>query len=181
LAASPPVWRTTGPPIDHPDDRPGPAPGPDFFFVAGYYTPIGDRLAWSPGFWARLQPGWDWVPARWVRRPDGWEFRAGYWARDSATVTPPEPANPGLTTDRLPPPPGAETTRDPIAEAEKTNRALNPAIIVPAVPPAAVVVPRGMTYYVIRPPGTYPYGPGGVVVPGTVPPFVRRLLDQVLP
>jgi hypothetical protein len=34
---------------------------------------------------------------------------------------------------------------------------------------------------VIRPPGAFPYGPGGVVVPGAVPPFVRRILDRVLP
>jgi hypothetical protein len=41
-------------------------------------------------------------------------------------------------------------------------------------------VVTGVPYYVIRPPG-YPYGPNGVVVPGAVPPFVRRLLDNVLP
>ncbi|MGP0066565.1 MAG: hypothetical protein ACLQGP_23620, partial [Isosphaeraceae bacterium] len=69
VAANAPRWRTTGPPADQPDDEPIPAPGPDFFFVPGHYAPDGDRVAWAPGFWARLQPGWDWVPARWVRRP----------------------------------------------------------------------------------------------------------------
>ena len=65
-------------------------------------------------------------------------------------------------------------TRDPITGAEVDVQA-NGA----PVPVGAVV--GGMPYYVIRPPGEYPYGPDGVVVPGTVPPFVRRILDQVLP
>ena len=58
-----PRWRTTGPPADHPDDTPTSAPGPDSFYVPGHYTPEGDRLNWRPGFWARVQPGWDWIPA----------------------------------------------------------------------------------------------------------------------
>jgi hypothetical protein len=181
LATSLPVWRRTGPPVGHPDDRPGPAPGPDFFYIAGHYAPIGDRLVWNPGFWAQVQPGWDWVPARWVRRPDGWEFRAGNWVRDLATATPPESGNSGFGTDRRAPPPGGGTPRDPIAGAEEAEPPLDPAIVAPVGPPLVVVRPRGMRYYVIRPPGAYPYGPGGVVVPGAVPPFVRRILDQVLP
>ena len=68
-----------------------------------------------------------------------------------------------------PPPPGTENERDPIAEAEAAGRVR---VVVPGI---------GMPYYVIRPPGSYPYGPGGVIVPGAVPPFVRRILDQVLP
>jgi hypothetical protein len=206
-AAGRPAWRTTGPPGDHPGDAPGPAPGPDYFFVPGHYAPVGDRLDWIPGFWARQQVGWDWVPARWVRRPDGWEFRPGYWARDPSIASTraevrrrmaarpflssrppavvesePAPGGPEPSTDRLPPPPDAGVARDPIAGAEEADRALDPAVIVPGPPPTVLVVPRrGMTYHVIRPPGYGPYGPGGVIVPDTVPPFVRRLLDRVLP
>jgi WXXGXW repeat (2 copies) len=191
-----PAWRTSGPPADHPDDNPGAAPGPDFFFVPGYYNPTGDRLSWVSGFWARLQPGWDWVPARWVRRSDGWDFRAGYWVRDPALVdnnikpgrrvvppaplgpsptisdSLPDPSLPGTVVDRLAPP--DEEGRDPIAESERAGR-------LPVGPPVAVDPITGMRYYVLRPPGSYPYGPGGVVVPGAVPPFVRRFLDRVLP
>jgi hypothetical protein len=197
-AANVPAWRTTGPPEDHPGDTPAPAPGPDFFFVPGHYAPTaGDRLAWTSGFWARVQPGWDWIPARWVRRPNGWDFREGHWVRDPDTAvvdTGPRgrrrfaarplfsgrrPAvvesEPGI--DRPPPPSGTVTERDPIAEAEAADRLAPPdgasEIIVGPVPL--------MPYYVIRPPGSYPYGPNGVVVPGAVPPFVRRLLDRVLP
>ena len=56
-------WHLTGPPADAPTDAPGPAPGDDFFYVPGGYAPEGDRLVWKPGYWARMQPGWDWVPA----------------------------------------------------------------------------------------------------------------------
>ena len=120
------------------------------------------------------QAGWDWIPARWVRRAGGWDFRAGYWVpdpvvanADGAIVRPPG------VDDRPLPPAGAADERDVIAETEiRVNPDGSTAVVVQA--------PR-MPYYVIRPPGSYPYGPGGVVVPGAVPPFVRRLLDQVLP
>jgi hypothetical protein len=181
-----PAWRTTGPPADQPAETPAAAPGPDFFFVAGYYAPAGDQLRWRPGFWTRVQPGWDWVPARWVRRPSGWEYRAGHWVAETEAVdvnvatngrTPARDTSPNAgqsapatpnAGQALPPPPGGEDQRDPIAEAEEL--------------PRVVLVPRiGMPYYVIRPPGSFPYGPGGVVVPGVVPPFVRDILNQVLP
>jgi hypothetical protein len=183
-----PAWRTAGPPASHPADTLAAAPGPDYFFIAGHYAPVGDRLKWKPGFWAPVQPGWDWTPARWVRRPTGWEFRAGHWERETepadakaaaggpATdriVQKPaapagEPSPGGPDADQPPPPPDGGALRDPIAQTEET--------------PAVIVRRRAlMPYYVIRPPGLYPYGPGGVVVPGVVPPFVRRILDQVLP
>lgn len=181
-------WRADGPPADHPDDTPGAAPGPNYFYVPGHYTPDGDRLAWTNGFWAKEQPGWDWVPARWVRRPGGWTYRDGYWLRDSELATqrhtvarpsaeaerdgdlPPaivesEPSD----KDPLPNPP-ANARRDPISEAESG--------LPPYRRPRFGYVPPPV---VIRPPGMYPYGPAGVVVPGAVPPFVQRLLDRVLP
>jgi hypothetical protein len=169
-----PAWRTTGPPVGHPDDVPAAAPGPDYFYVPGHYAPAGDQLKWKPGFWARAQAGWDWIPARWVRRAGGWDFRTGYWVADPA-VTSADGAvvRPPGVDDRPLPPAGSENERDVIAGTEiRVRRDGSTAIVVPA---------PGMPYYVIRPPGFYPYGPGGVVVPGAVPPFVRRLLDQVLP
>jgi len=189
-----PVRRANGPPSDHPDDAPAAAPGPDFFFLPGHYSPDGDRLAWTPGFWARIQPGWDWIPARWVRRPDGWEFHEGHWIREAGTAGdsvftgrrttarpvlpgfPPgavEPGNPDRDIDQ-PPTPEVRRERDPIDLAEEADRARGDF-------PDFIVVPGGVPVYVIRPPGSFPYGPAGVVVPGAVPPFVRRLLDRVLP
>jgi WXXGXW repeat (2 copies) len=179
--ATQPAWQTTGPPADHPVDQPTAAPGPDYFFVPGHYAPDGDQVVWKTGFWARSQPDWDWVPARWVRRAAGWEFRAGHWVREpdamvDVNVRVGEP-RPGRTSgiDRPAPPPGSEDEMDPIAEAEaaaRGRRELGPIVVVPRV---------RMPYYVIRPPGMYPYGPSGVVVPGAVPGFVRDILDRVLP
>lgn len=179
-------WRLAGPPADQPDDTAGVAPGPNYFYVPGHYTPDGDRLAWTRGFWAKEQPGWDWVPARWVRRPSGWTYREGYWLRDSdvaaqrhTVARPPAERDADLPPaiiesepsekDRLPNPP-ATAPRDPIAEADSA--------LAPSRRPRFGAMPPPV---MIRPPGTYPYGPGGVVVPGTVPPFVQRLLDRVLP
>ncbi|WP_422928053.1 hypothetical protein [Singulisphaera sp. PoT] len=79
-------WRRLGPPADRPEDDLGVAPSPDSFLVNGHYTPAGDRLVWTPGFWAKARPGWDWSPARWVRRADGWAFRKGHWVRDPEAV-----------------------------------------------------------------------------------------------
>jgi WXXGXW repeat (2 copies) len=196
--ARPPAWRTTGPPAEHPADKVADAPGPDYFLIPGHFAPDGDQLRWKPGFWAREQAGWDWIPARWVRRPSGWEFRAGHWVREpggvdvnvtvggrttARVITPgtvdphgePSEILPDPATGAPPLPPGTEDEIDPIAQAEAAGR-------VRGELPRIVVAPvRGMPYYVIRPPGSYPYGPGGVIVPGAVPPFVRRILDQVLP
>jgi hypothetical protein len=197
-----------GPPADAPREDPGPAPGPDFFLVPGHYRPEADRTVWVRGFWARSQPGWDWVPARWVRRADGWEYREGYWAREPVTTTiqrhevarpaaeegradlPPaivdsEPAGlpPGSTStaeaDRLP------TARDPIAGAENAA-----ATAANAVAPTVAVVPPYVVRYpplvppFVAPPGYYlrPRLPARAFVPyDSVPPFVRRILDRVLP
>jgi len=175
IAANQSAWRIEGPPAEHPDDAPPPAPGADFFYVPGHYapSPAGDRLTWVPGFWAENQPGWDWIAARWVRRPGGWDFREGHWTRDPDTAVVDErgPAG-GLRRSRR----KLEVNvmaRDPITGAEVDVETVGDPV------PGAVVA-AGAPYYVIRPPG-YPYGPSGVVVPGAVPPFVRRILDQVLP
>ncbi len=180
--------RAAGPPADPPASDVAPAPGPDYFFIAGHFEPAGDQLDWKPGFWAKVQPGWDWIPARWVRLSTGWEFRAGNWTRDTdatdlrvavgrstgrriarrPALPPRELSSPDPEFDRPPQPPLDRDQRDPIAEAEEN--------------PGLLVLPRELVpYYVIRAPGSYPYGPGGVLVPGVVPPFVRRLLDRVLP
>jgi hypothetical protein len=174
VVSNSPEWRKNGPPAEQPDDLPGAAPGPDYFYIPGHYRPEGDRLAWRGGFWARSQPGWDWIPARWVRRADGWQFREGNWVRDPDTAL--------VNRDRsrrptAPPPPADQPDeRDDL-------RIVDPdADVVPDRDAPVIVEGRTvMPYYVIRPPGSYPYGPGGVIVPGAVPPFVRRLLDRVLP
>ncbi len=100
------VIRREGPPRALPEDPAGPAPGPDYFYIAGQYVPSGTGVAWRPGFWTRAQPGWEWVPARWVRRTEGWAYREGHWARDEPEVAAPEAprrhvvARPGARVDQ---------------------------------------------------------------------------------
>ncbi|WP_406693865.1 hypothetical protein V5E97_22780 [Singulisphaera sp. Ch08] len=204
-------WRLSGPPADRPAESPGPAPGPDYFYIPGQYIPDGDRATWKSGFWAQVQPGWDWVPARWARQADGWHYRGGYWTRDTGpgltdtrrhsvarpTDFPPaiiesEPAtDPKTGLDDLPDSaPNTDGGPDVITEAELEpgSRVLMPPpiVIVPRrgrfapVGPPVVVDRYRVPYRMIRPPSPL-YGPSGVVVPEVTPPFVRRLLNRVLP
>jgi hypothetical protein len=209
------AWGRNGPPADHPNDAPSVAPGPDYFYLAGHYAPDGDNVTWKPGFWSRVQPGWDWVPARWVRRPDGWDFRPGTWVRETGALAQNDdpiqrstaqpladdptassvdpkgrPSIPELNQGGSPPIAGGVIEGGPIPRTEIPG-------VGPLAPPQTVLPPgapvvgespliyrgtvTGMRYYVVRPPGYFPYGPAGVVVPGVVPRFVRKILDRVLP
>src|ERR1700687_4949801 len=52
------------------------APGPDFFWVDGYWYPDGGRYVWHAGYWTRPPyPGAHWV----APRHDGAMFYAGFW------------------------------------------------------------------------------------------------------
>jgi len=219
VAAAPasalPEWRRNGPPVDHPSDAPGVAPAPDYFYLAGHYGPDGDHVTWKPGFWARMQPGWDWSPARWVRRPDGWDFRPGSWVRETSALAQNEEADVRSTVRPLPgdrpssavdpearplTPQANPEERPPIVDGDIEVGAIPGAAVPEAgplpelqtvVPPGAVIVREpqpmvigrvtGLPYFVVRPPGYFPYGPTGVVVPAVVPRFVRNILDRVLP
>jgi hypothetical protein len=88
-AASPPRdWSRTGPPVERPEETPGPAPAPDYFYIPGDYVPRGEGVVWKQGFWHRSQHGWEWNPSRWVRQSTGWAFREGFWSRVANTQTP---------------------------------------------------------------------------------------------
>jgi hypothetical protein len=53
-----------------------PSPGPEFFWVQGYWYPAGHHYKWHPGYWTRPP----YAGARWVGpRHDGERFFAGYW------------------------------------------------------------------------------------------------------
>ena len=185
-------WRANGPPAEHPADDPGVAPGPDAFYVPGHYapTPGGDRLDWKAGYWARARAGWDWVPARWVRRPSGWDFREGGWVRDPENGPPQRynAARPALPNDRDLPPAIVESrpvdpaVNDPIAGEEAAVAGPGPVVVARPGPvvvrPGAMPPPPGDFYYYpgfARPARTY-YDPLGVI-----PPFVRGMLDRVMP
>ena len=55
------------------------APGPDYFWVDGYWYPIGNRYKWHDGYWSRPP----YAGAAWVGpRYEGGQFFAGYWNGD---------------------------------------------------------------------------------------------------
>lgn len=52
------------------------SPGPGYFWVAGYWYPVGRRYVWHPGYWSR--PPYD--GAVWVApRYDRGRYFVGYW------------------------------------------------------------------------------------------------------
>lgn len=112
--------RRDGPPTVSIEDQPGPAPGPDYFYVPGQYVPAGDGVAWKPGFWAKAQAGWEWVPARWVRQSDGWTYREGHWEKAAAPI-----ASRGAAPARnVPPSTGSTSPFNPTAPTD--SRPLDP-------------------------------------------------------
>src|SRR5262249_37111437 len=53
-----------------------PAPGPGYYWVNGYYYPVGARYVWRPGYWARPPyRGAGWVGPRYY----GGHYYRGYW------------------------------------------------------------------------------------------------------
>lgn len=54
-------------------------PGPGYYWVAGYWYPVGRRYEWHPGYWTRPPyAGAHWV----VPRYDGSRYFVGYWDGD---------------------------------------------------------------------------------------------------
>ena len=183
-----PAWRMTGPPADHPADKVADAPGPDYFFIPGHYAPTaisscGNRDSGRCGT-ARLGldsgplgpalvrlgvPGRPLGPRTGCRRRERDRRRPADRPRghagsvqdgDDPDIRP--SINAAATA-------GTEDESDPIARAEAAGRVR---VVVPGI---------GMPYYVIRPPGLYPYGPGGVDCPGRGPAVREAHSGQVLP
>ncbi len=59
----------------------GPAPGPGFVWIGGYWGWAGGRHEWVGGHWEHEHRGERWVPHRWVRERDGWHQSRGHWER----------------------------------------------------------------------------------------------------
>src|SRR2546427_7329129 len=52
------------------------SPGPEFFWVEGYWYPVGNHYKWHDGYWTRPP----YPSARWIApRHDGERFFEGYW------------------------------------------------------------------------------------------------------
>jgi hypothetical protein len=55
------------------------APGPDYFWVDGYWYPVGNHYKWHNGYWTRPPyAGATWIGPRY----EGGQFFAGYWNGD---------------------------------------------------------------------------------------------------
>lgn len=53
-------------------------PGPGYYWVGGYYHPVGPRWVWRSGYWARRPyAGAYWVGPRYY----GHHYYGGYWRR----------------------------------------------------------------------------------------------------
>jgi len=58
-----------------------PAPGPDYFWIAGYWNWSG-RWRWMPGHYERhpnFHPGAGWIDGHWDRRGGGFTWVRGHW------------------------------------------------------------------------------------------------------
>lgn len=63
-----------------PHERPGPPPGPDFVWVAGYQRWDGGGYVWVPGHYEHApHPRAMWVPHHYEHRHGGWIMIEGHW------------------------------------------------------------------------------------------------------
>lgn len=59
------------------------SPGDGYFWVTGYWYPVGNRYQWHDGYWTRpAYSGARWMPAR----HDGERYFDGYWDGDRGKV-----------------------------------------------------------------------------------------------
>lgn len=59
------------------------APGPDYFWIDGYWYPDGHRYQWHQGYWTRPPyAGAHWAPPH----HDGSRYFAGYWEGNRGRV-----------------------------------------------------------------------------------------------
>ena len=60
-----------------------PIPGPDFFWVDGYWYPVNGRYVWHEGYWTRPP----YAGAHWIApHHENGEYFQGYWEGDRGRV-----------------------------------------------------------------------------------------------
>ncbi|MEQ1949139.1 MAG: hypothetical protein ABL995_18245 [Bryobacteraceae bacterium] len=73
------VYARTAPPPMRVENY-GPAPGPMYVWVEGFWGWSGGSYNWNPGRWAVPPRGRrNWTPGRWDRRGDRYTWRDGRW------------------------------------------------------------------------------------------------------
>ena len=74
------TYRASTPPPPLRVETYGPAPGPGFFWINGYWGWGNGGYAWVPGRWAaRPRPRAVWVEPRWERQGRYYRMREGRW------------------------------------------------------------------------------------------------------
>ncbi|HEY4433138.1 MAG TPA: hypothetical protein VGM99_01945 [Candidatus Cybelea sp.] len=75
------VYVQTGPPAPIYETVPV-SPGPNYYWVGGYWTWSGNRYVWRRGYYAaRPYGGAVWYGGRWAHARGGWYWHAGRWGR----------------------------------------------------------------------------------------------------
>lgn len=73
------VWVSSGPPRPIYEERTI-APGPDYFWIEGFYRWGGARYEWVPGHWEqRPSPKAKWHKGKWHHEDRGWRWVDGHW------------------------------------------------------------------------------------------------------
>ncbi|MGA7284703.1 MAG: hypothetical protein WBW87_09215 [Candidatus Cybelea sp.] len=75
------VYVQTAPPAPIYEVVPG-APGPNYYWVGGYWRWNGYRYVWAHGYYAAAPySGAVWHAGHWAHDRYGWSWRAGHWGR----------------------------------------------------------------------------------------------------
>ncbi|HEV3091941.1 MAG TPA: hypothetical protein VGX91_10945 [Candidatus Cybelea sp.] len=75
------IYVQTGPPAPMYETVPV-APGPNYYWVGGYWQWNGYRYVWARGHYAmRPYGGAVWHGGHWVHASGGWYWRPGHWGR----------------------------------------------------------------------------------------------------
>jgi WXXGXW repeat (2 copies) len=78
---------STGRPPALRHERPGPRPGPNHVWVAGFWDSDGARWRWIPGRWEqRAAPDAYWIAPRYVRSTRGYIYEPGHWSTQTIVV-----------------------------------------------------------------------------------------------
>jgi len=60
----------------------GPAPGPGYVWISGYWGWVGGDFVWIGGRWDLPPHGYrHWEPSHWERHNGGWRLHKGHWHR----------------------------------------------------------------------------------------------------
>lgn len=58
------------------------SPGPNYYWIPGYYRWNGYRYVWNRGYYGyRPYAGAVWHAGHWAQGPYGWQWRPGHWGR----------------------------------------------------------------------------------------------------